>query len=267
MSNPIDRTFHVSRISRAASRTLENVRKHQEHRVEKARENEEKYKMDLQACKTEILAMELLPQATAIISKKPNIAERGYFVTHRHIGHLLPQELKWTVMGVNVINSVLKAIPSIASYFPKWERDVEEHLAEMVVNEERKRLRQLEYEADNNAQYELVCDEIVRLLKAHDGIVRNYGKLFQYLRNGLPPYFRGARGTKIIHAAMIRKLESAGYDHWKTWMASDLAKAEARDAQHRELRRKRKIEVAPKDSYDEVDTSSYFDVVAETDIE
>lgn len=265
MSNPIDRTFHVSRISRAASRTLENVRKHQEHRIEKARLSEEKYKTDLQACKTEMLAMELLPQAEAIIAKKPNIAERGYFVTHRHIGHLLPQDLKWTVMGVSVINSILISIPTIAPYFPKWEKDIEEHLAEMVVNEAAKRERQREYEADNNTQFEIVCDEIVRLLKSQDWIVRNYGKLFNYLRNGLPQYFRGARGVKIIHAAMMSKLDAAGSEHWKTWMDADLVKAEARDAQHRELRRKRKLEVGThRDVYAEADTSSYMDVETET---
>jgi hypothetical protein len=78
------------------------------------------------------------------------------------------------------------------------------------------------------------------MLREHDDRVRNYGKLFNHLRTGLGSGFRGSRGVRVIHEAMLAKLKWS--THWAGWMHADMENASKRDIEAKAQRRARNNE-------------------------
>ena len=233
MSNPL-KSLHVPRIAAAVARTLEQQKQHKEYKEHRIEEQSSK---DVEDMSVELAAIEILPKAEVIIANNQTIVERGYFVTHRHIGHLLPEQFKWTVNGVRIINAVLEKIPVTAPYMAKWASLIAQHLDEAKIEEERNRERKAKYEADNIEVLQEVSEEIVRLFKAQSPMRRNYKQLFNYLLHGMRGFFRGARGVRIIHQAMRKQIQHI--DAWELWMQNDLEAAILRDDEFHAARRAR----------------------------
>lgn len=244
MSNPL-KSIHVSRIAGAAANIIANTKPHQEYKRAQAMIRESQAIEDARLARSEMVSLEIYPAAEKILASRPRLPENGYFSTHRNLGHLLPQDLKWTVQGVEIINAILAKIPLTAPYMESWKSDIAAHIEETKVNEATKLVNQARHDAENHEVYEMVVAEIIRLFQMQADIRRNYGKLFNYLRTGLPSFFKGARGVRIIHAAMRDKINYS--THWEEYMAKDLAKAEQHDKEYHEKRRlaRRGIQAGP----------------------
>jgi hypothetical protein len=167
---------------------------------------------------------------------------RGYFHVHRFVAHLLPRRFRWTVIGIEIIDEVLRNNTSIAPYFAsgEWEQAIENNIAETKVRENERVRRQLAYHAETEQQRVEMGEEIVRLLRARDYCVRNYSRLYRHLHRLLPMGFRGSRGVGVIHAAMTDKLKYAS--HWQEWMEADYKHSLLRDEELRLARRARNQE-------------------------
>jgi hypothetical protein len=251
MSNPL-KQLRIPSVARAAANTIANQRQHQEFKKNLADQQARNKDMDIfrkEMSVTEqriasanvtdeqlqLVALELLPAAEAILSVDMLIAERGYFVTHRKIGHLLPLQYKWTVAGVRIINAVLAKVPVTSQYMDKWDNEIAVHILEIEKDEAARILRNKKYEEENLENFDMLCDEITRLFRMQDLRTRNYKQLNGYLRHGLPMYFRGARGLRLVHAAMKAKIAWAG--NWQVEMKTDLDEAVRRDSEYREAKR------------------------------
>jgi hypothetical protein len=234
MSNPF-KSINVNSIANAVKRTFENQKAHAEHREEKRMDAMVQEIEDLASMEIENAIQEILPKAEAVIAKNMLLPERGYFATHRTFGHLLPDRLRWTVAGVEVINAVLARMPVTASFLPQWEFEIAQHIEETRINTEKHAERQEAYTRENEQFFRAVCDEIVRLFKVNHPDKRNYARLLSYMRHGAPRGFGGARGVEIIHRAMKAKIEHI--DHWGPWMDEKLAEAKARDLEYKERMR------------------------------
>lgn len=233
MSNPMKfLNKNVTSIANAVKRTLDNQKAHAEHRVAVLQDQQVRETEDLIAMEIEKTIVDILPHAEEIISKKMDLPERGYFATHRNLGHLLPDHLKWTVMGVEIINACMARIPVTAPWLPKWEHDIEMHINEVRLNMERKEEQRLRFEADNAETAKLVREEIIRLFKTRSPLCRNYHKLMGYLRHGMPRGFQGSRGVRIINSVIS---ETVVYSrHWTDAMDAVLNTAIERDREYRE---------------------------------
>lgn len=272
----MSKTFaHISipRIARAVSNTLENQRKHKVN-IEKEKAAKEFVSMKSTTVRIDSrnvteeqaqrVALEVMPAAEKLLLASPALAERGYLITHRSIGHLLPVEYKWTVVGAMIINSILERVRTTKEYMPSWEKDIEAHLADARRGEDEKRERRERYDTENLENYEMLCQEIERLVAMKDRRITNYLNLFNYLRNGLPRYFRGARGVDLIHGAMRAKLNHATL--WETEMGKDHAEAVRRDAEYKQAKAAQRghqyqsihadsIALAPEDNYSALDAN------------
>lgn len=244
MSNPL-KSISIPSIARAVSNTLALQRQHKEHKtqtelrkrassistnpVERVDSNK------ITEAQIKCVALELLPAAEQLLAKNPLIGDRGYFATHRSIGHLLPAEYKWTVAGVRIVNAILNSVPTVSGYMEKWSNEIEAHMKETEADENEKRQRKQKYDNENLDTLKLVCDELDRLKSLHDNRrLENYHELFNYLRNGLPRYFRGARGVRLIHEAFRMKLEF--WTAWSIYMQADLEEAVRRDTEYKKAR-------------------------------
>jgi hypothetical protein len=247
MTNPL-KQLSINSISRAAANILAVQRKHQEFHAKLNREKELDVVRAVSVTEQRIasatvpdvelerVALSLLPAAEDILVLDMLVAERGYFVTHRKIGHLLPLQYKWTVAGVRIINAFLAKVPSTASYMENWGADIAKHIVEMQKDEDARELRQKRYEQENVENYNMLCDKLDRLQQVRNPMLSNYKHLHGYLRHDLPQYFHGARGVKLIHAALnFRMSEQAS--QWKVQMNEDLAEAVRRDEEFRNAKR------------------------------
>lgn len=239
MSNPMRfLNKNVTSIANAVKRTLDNQKAHVEHRINKMQDQQIRETEDLIAMEMEKTITDILPRAEEIIAKKMDLPERGYFATHRNFGHLLPDHLKWTVVGVEVINAVMARIPVTAPWLPKWEHDIELHIEEVRANMERKEEQRIRFEADNAEVAKMVREEIIRLFKTRDPLCRNYHKLMGYLRHGMPKGFQGSRGVRIINAVIS---ETVVYSrHWTEMMDNVLETAVERDREYRESKKNKR---------------------------
>jgi hypothetical protein len=253
MSNPL-KQLHIPSVARAAANTIANQRQHQEFKKNLLEQEARNKDIDIfrkEMSVTEqriasanvsddqlqLTALELLPAAEAILSGDMLIAERGYFVTHRKIGHLLPLQYKWTVAGVRIINAILAKVPVTSQYMAtgKWDNEIAVHITEIEKDEAARIQRNKKYEEENLENFDMLCDEITRLFRMQDPKPRNYVQLNGYLRHGLPMYFRGARGLRLVHAAMKAKVAWSG--NWQAEMHVDLDEAVRRDNEYREAKR------------------------------
>lgn len=235
--------INIPRIARAVSNTLENQRK---HKVNAEKEKAAKEFATMKPTTVRIdsrnvteeqaqrVALEIMPAAEKLLLASPALAERGYLITHRSIGHLLPVEYKWTVVGAVVINSILERVRTTKEYMPSWEQDIAAHLSDVRRGEDEKRQHRDHYDQENLAYYGYIGQELERLIAMNDRRIGNYLNLFNYLRTGLPRYFRGARGVDLIHGVMKANLKHASL--WEKEMDIDHAEAVRRDAEYKQAK-------------------------------
>lgn len=177
----------------------------------------------------------MFPKVLRKLSENKDIVKRGYFVTHRFAAHDLPANLRWTVVGTELVNRILSDIESTKPLMSQWEDDIRVHLTEMQQREHDRVMRMTNFAIENAEQRQIMCDEIVRLIRERAEIVRNYGRLFNHLKSGLGSGFRGSRGVGVIHEAMREKLKWA--PHWEKFMSLDMQHAQEHDARVRAERR------------------------------
>ena len=183
----------------------------------------------------EIAYSELAPSIREKLEANAAIVTRGYFVTHRFAANGLPHNLRWTVVGTDLVNKILSEIAITAPYMAMWVDEIQRHRNEMEQREHERVTRMTAFALENADQRRIMGDEIVRLIRERNDIVRNYGRLFNHLKSGLGSGFRGSRGVGVIHDAMREKLKWA--PHWEKFMEVDMAHAKEHDARVRTERR------------------------------
>lgn len=252
MSNPIDSIVKIPSIARAAANTLENQRKHRDFALERSRRRLlNKYLVDLDPVVPRVdsdtvpqemierVAAELLGVAELAFARNFNVVDSGYEASYRYIAYLLPQDYKWTVAGAKIINTLLKQIPVTANVYGSWSEAVAKHMEQVQKEEQERKQRRREYDENNEKMFNVLLDELERMREVNAKELSDYRILLAYLRNGLPRFYRGARGVKLVNAALRAFAPEAAVEYTDE-MLEAVSEAEARDREFKQMQEQRK---------------------------
>lgn len=135
----------------------------------------------------------------------------SYDVVHRYVGFLLPDNLKFTEKGARVINELLRK--HFGEFTQEWLDAEAAHLSRVAEDEALAEEKRGPEEEANAEFYAAAVSRISGLFREGNAITKNYGKLLLLLRNEAPPRFKGSRGARIIHSAMLFQIKWA--HNWK----------------------------------------------------
>jgi hypothetical protein len=192
-------------------------------RTSKPDPNEDRIKEIAESIKSDVFS---------VLDANETIVSHGYLITFKKVAHLLPSEAKFTLLGMEAVNLLLRESNVTKEYMklPVWERDISTHRDAVQKDEDAKIARAEAREQANRDAMAFVVEEIETLRKREDPILKNYGKLINFLRRGMRRGYRGHRGVCIIHEAMLKLILWA--PHWTEYMAETEAEAQRRDNEY-----------------------------------
>lgn len=233
---------------------LEEMRK-------RALENASKEPVDVDSDIVARLSLALIPGISEAVQENPGLVNYSYMMCYRTLTSLLPEDLRFSYIGARALNGALAASQEFA-----WKMDgawkqisavtlegiaKQEARAQARRDDEQNRISKDDQEVIYAVQQELlnlIYEKPHRMSVTKSGktlpLIKHYSELLSYLRGRMEGQYRGIRGVRCIHNAMLAQL--AWSEHWHEWMAKDIEFFEQRErefiARMRSKRAARKAE-------------------------
>ena len=231
MTSPTS-TIRLNDLGGSQLATTKALNKLRDDALENAKHAQEQAQLDELEHDQQIVLQLIEPIATTLESKPRLVVGSDYARCYRGVAYHLPEDLKFTVRGAKIVNSVLERITATAALMAgPWKERAEANVEDMRKHEETRKADTERRKTEDLQIVENLRKEIIYLLNAKPQImdtmrsgrvtprVKYYTGLFKHLRELLNHPYRGSRGVRCIHEAM--RLQLAWSIHWDDWMEKD----------------------------------------------